>query len=990
MQKLYYWLIVFCFVGQIGYSQSATSPSGSGTLGDPYQISSLSNLYWITEDDSRMSKHYIQTADIDASETSTWFSGEGFLPLGTPISYAEGFTGSYNGSGYKISNLHINRSESNIGFFKYLGQNALIKNINLENCNITGSTSTGGIVGSITDESSNSATVDNCQVSGQINGSSYTGGIAGSGEYPNITNCTSTATVTSTASSIGGIIGRCKTFTITNCSNKGDVSGLDKVGGIIGEDHYTATCTISGCSNYGTISGRNDIGGIAGNCTGSLTISECFTHGKIVCTGEQAGGIAGESLSIIEKCFSSAEINTPGYSGGLVGSSNATINDCYFSGILISTGHNIGGLLGKQESSGSMHNSYCSGFITSKQDYSGILDYNGNSTASDLSNTYYDIDITDKVGAADTEDILGSAEGLTTAQLLQESYYDNWTFDASHWQIEESKSRPYLHWQKVAISNQSGVTSTSTMFSVNGGYVKATGSTAVIEYGYIYQLNELPTIENGYKFEVTTGISLANGEGASINPGIVTFGPVLGDLYYARAYAIDENGDAYYGDAVRIFMHPYAGLGTEDSPFDISSLTKLNFLSENDVIWDKHFALSKDIDASSTSSLNEGKGFSPIGISNTNQFRGTFNGQGHTISNLFMDWGSTTDTQGLFGSTADGSVISNLALDNASINGDQYIGGIAGQNYGEIVKCSTNGSFTGKDDVGAIAGVNFNVVSKCYASGSVTASNGAAGGICSENSFNTDSLSFCYYNGSVSASSFYGGGAITGVKNGDGIGYYNYYNNEACTLGGWYGTDTPGVAEGLTAEEMKDKVNYINWDFNDVWGIDPSVNSGFPVLTGFGHYVVSAYATGNGSIDIEYSLIAEGGDITLNFTADPDHEVDSVYLDGVFQNDDINLSLTDIQSNHRIKVVFVESIPTDVKSPKTSLPKVYPNPASNYIIIENNNISERIEIINTQGQVVKLVSQSKLINKIDLSGIPQGLYYIKYNEKDKPIAIVKK
>ena len=83
---------------------------GDGTSGAPYQISSLNSLYWIALNSAEWGKYFVQTADINASETSTWFGGAGWTPI---ASLSEKFTGSYNGGGFSISGLTINRPASN-------------------------------------------------------------------------------------------------------------------------------------------------------------------------------------------------------------------------------------------------------------------------------------------------------------------------------------------------------------------------------------------------------------------------------------------------------------------------------------------------------------------------------------------------------------------------------------------------------------------------------------------------------------------------------------------------------------------------------------------------------------------------------------------------------------------------------------------------------------------------------------------------------------
>lgn len=116
-------LLVIGF-NQTANAQTATAPSvGDGTSGNPYRIATLENLYWIAATDAvvasprlaRWSAHYIQTANIDASSTSTWFSGSGWRPIGN---LDASFIGVYYGGNFKISNLFISRSTiNNIGLF---------------------------------------------------------------------------------------------------------------------------------------------------------------------------------------------------------------------------------------------------------------------------------------------------------------------------------------------------------------------------------------------------------------------------------------------------------------------------------------------------------------------------------------------------------------------------------------------------------------------------------------------------------------------------------------------------------------------------------------------------------------------------------------------------------------------------------------------------------------------------------------------------------
>jgi hypothetical protein len=95
-------------------------------------------------------------------------------------------------------------------------------------------------------------------------------------------------------------------------------------------------------------------------------------------------------------------------------------------------------------------------------------------------------------------------------------------------------------------------------------------------------------------------------------------------------------------------------------------------------------------------------GFSPIGDLST-QFAGSFDGQGHVISNLTINrpW---TNYVGLFGYTSAGTTLSNISLQAASITGQDRVGILAGLSKGTISSVSTTGTVTARGYGGGLAG----------------------------------------------------------------------------------------------------------------------------------------------------------------------------------------------------------------------------------------------------------------------------------------------
>ncbi|MGC8738713.1 MAG: hypothetical protein ACP5UA_08725 [Candidatus Hydrogenedens sp.] len=88
---------------------------------------------------------YELTQDIDASDTINWNSGAGFVPIGTE---SNPFIGKFNGQGYKIQNLYINRSgQDYVGLFGYIGSQGDVYNVGLENISVMGTNNVVGLVG---------------------------------------------------------------------------------------------------------------------------------------------------------------------------------------------------------------------------------------------------------------------------------------------------------------------------------------------------------------------------------------------------------------------------------------------------------------------------------------------------------------------------------------------------------------------------------------------------------------------------------------------------------------------------------------------------------------------------------------------------------------------------------------------------------------------------------------------------------------------------
>lgn len=193
-------------------------------------IYNAEQLQWVN---TALSGKYELGTNIDASATSGWNSGAGFVPIGaSSTSY---FSGSFNGKGYTIDHVTINRSASdNQGLFGY-AKNSTINNVGLTNVNVTGNQYVGGLVGYV----GSGTTLSNAYViGGTVNGIYRVGGLVGR-NYGTITNTYATDSVigsagaAGTTGNVGGLVGM-NNGTISNSYSTGSVTGTLTLGGFLG------------------------------------------------------------------------------------------------------------------------------------------------------------------------------------------------------------------------------------------------------------------------------------------------------------------------------------------------------------------------------------------------------------------------------------------------------------------------------------------------------------------------------------------------------------------------------------------------------------------------------------------------------------------------------------------------------------------------------------------------------------------------------------
>jgi hypothetical protein len=214
----------------------------------------------------------------------------------------------------------------------------------------------------------------------------------------------------------------------------------------------------------------------------------------------------------------------------------------------------------------------------------------------------------------------------------------------------------------------------------------------------------------------------------------------------------------------------FFGAGTSENPYQINTPAQLAKLAElvnegNASYNAAHYKLMNNLDLSAYGKdYDDGKGWTPIGNTYEQPFKGIFDGNGKTITELYINQSGQSHV-GLFGSISRGTA-NNLALQNVSIKGGQSVGGVTGSVYegGMVQGCFVSGIMSGADYIGGVVGhVHASTVQNCYSAVSLTStSTNGSGGVIGRINFGT--VKNCYSIGSVAGIAGNGGiGGVVGV-----------------------------------------------------------------------------------------------------------------------------------------------------------------------------------------------------------------------------------
>jgi len=479
-----------------------------------------------------------------------------------------------------------------------------------------------------------------------------------------------------------------------------NVTGGNTTGALVGMN----SGSISNAYSTGTVTGgptSSDVGGLVGSNYGG-TISDSHVTGNTSGVN-YIGGLAGSNTGngstihgLISNSFSTGTVTGSGnYVGGLVGynqNANNTISNSYATGSVSGAGTYVGGLVGGNNANSTITNSYATGNVSSSDIYNsyvgGLVGYNQ--------------------GAVSYSYALGSVSGS--------SYVGG-----------------------LAGYNSGGVTN-----SYATGIATGTGS----DVGGLVGDNAGSVIISYWNSANTYGVGLGN------SPDPYSTGISTANMMTASSFAVtglgfsftttaggtgwvivDANGTLNNASSAAGATFPM--LASEYST-TINNAHQLQLIGMNATTLGASYTVGSNIIALSTGNVSDiwgASGFVPVGNANAT-FTGTFNGLGHTISNLFINQSAATNV-GLFGYTATGSTISNVSLLNGIVIGSSNVGQLVGMSNSVITNSQAAGTVGGASNIGGLVGNNSATVTGSSSAGVVAGTSQFIGGLVGYNAGTT-------------------------------------------------------------------------------------------------------------------------------------------------------------------------------------------------------------------------------------------------------------
>ena len=428
-------MMVFDHEGNYGYPALGWEEN-IGTEECPYHIT---NWYELDAVGDFLGNSFV--VDNDLSGTTDGYdeiveTPDGFMPIGNS---SDPFGGDFDGRNFTILDLYIDRNETDyVGLFGNINESATIRNLGMENANVTGRTCVGTLTGQ------NNGMIKNSHAVGYTCGETRVGGLVGRNRGT-VDKTYADVNVDGNDTYIGGLAGTNSLVSVVkNSCALGDVNGYKYVGGLNGANYGTDTSIIDSYAT-GDVNGGIIVGGNVGYNNGG-TVNRSYAAGKVNGTSS-VGGLVGDNRGPVSESYATCEVTGENVIGGFIGhNSGGNATNSYARGNVTrktgSTNTDIGGFVGRNNQ-GKVIKCYSTGSVSydgvadpTDKGFAGSVDTGG---SYEMIENFWDVDTSGQTNTA------GNASENTTHEMMTKATFTdyNWDFDTI-WGIFNSNTYPFL------------------------------------------------------------------------------------------------------------------------------------------------------------------------------------------------------------------------------------------------------------------------------------------------------------------------------------------------------------------------------------------------------------------------------------------------------------------------------------------------------------------------------------------------------------------
>ena len=679
------------------------------------------------------------------------------------------------------TSISIEKTRTTLACLARWARPAKSANLVWSSAKVTGGEGVGALAGY------NGGSIKDSHANGSVSGELRVGVLVGYNAVSGSLGDTFATGNASGASSAGGLTGG-NWGTIIGSHARSQVIGRGNLGGLAGWNAGTVDLSFA----TGDVLGHQAVGGLVGNNTDGGRIRASYATGNVAAFSSGAGGLVGENAGTIAASYAIGDVSGNTAVGGLVGANAGDKLIANYATGAVSGSANVGGLVGRNALGSSITSSYARGAVSGAESIGGLI---GENAEPDLAaSNYWDIETSGQAHGVGFGYGL-EAGGKTTAELQESNGYAG---DFASWNTDVDNA------------------------DADGN--EATGVDDPWDFGTPAQYPALKVdfdADNLATWEEFGAQPRDRPEGMAVKPAMAT--PTsTPSATPMRDYDADDDGliEVSTLDQLNAIRFDLNGDGQADNSRHEAEYA-IGFpdgISRAGCPGDgcSGYEMARDLDFDDPSSyesgpanigwrkVDEGNGWLPIGMFEDGPalpFLGVFEGNGRTITGLFMDVGRYQ--AGLFSAVGDSGEIRNVGLMRADVSGSLEVGALVGRNRGVVKSSYATGVVSGDWSVGGLVGLNSGRIVTSYAA--VDASGGdVVGGLVGDNQ---GLILAGYATGTVAGRDSVGGlVGITSEREGILASYTTGFVSGRSCVGGLVGNELgvyAGAATGADDEERE-------------------------------------------------------------------------------------------------------------------------------------------------------------------------------------------